>query len=154
MKRLGFSSEQEVFEVHHWVEGNTYVASSCFLCHETLTSQGSGSFRCSRCRLEAHEDCLLMCPETVCNPLHERLLIRKRQNYAEDATPLLVIVNSRSGGQQGMHLIRKFRKLLNPNQVVDLDQGGPIPACALPLPLDISDSNSVCLYMCVYILYL
>lgn len=42
-------------------------------------------------------------------------------------TPLLVLVNVKSGGQQGMELIRAFRKLLNPHQVFDLMNGGPLP---------------------------
>ncbi len=42
-------------------------------------------------------------------------------------TPLLVLVNVKSGGQQGMELIRSFRKLLNPHQVFDLMNGGPLP---------------------------
>jgi hypothetical protein len=39
--------------------------------------------------------------------------------------PLLVIVNSRSGPQQGSLLINQFRRLLNPTQVWDLAKGGP-----------------------------
>lgn len=42
-------------------------------------------------------------------------------------TPLLVLVNVKSGGQQGMELVRAFRKLLNPHQVFDLMNGGPLP---------------------------
>jgi diacylglycerol kinase (ATP) len=42
-------------------------------------------------------------------------------------TPLLVLVNVKSGGQQGMELIRSFRKLLNPHQCFDLMNGGPLP---------------------------
>ncbi|XP_011504566.1 PREDICTED: diacylglycerol kinase theta [Ceratosolen solmsi marchali] len=41
--------------------------------------------------------------------------------------PLLVFVNVKSGGCQGLDLISNFRKLLNPYQVFDLDNGGPLP---------------------------
>ncbi|XP_018059711.1 PREDICTED: diacylglycerol kinase theta isoform X5 [Atta colombica] len=41
--------------------------------------------------------------------------------------PLLVFVNIKSGGCQGLQLISSFRKLLNPYQVFDLDNGGPLP---------------------------
>ncbi|CAF1594624.1 unnamed protein product, partial [Adineta ricciae] len=42
-------------------------------------------------------------------------------------TPLLVFVNVKSGGQQGAELITNFRHLLNPHQVFDLQNGGPLP---------------------------
>ncbi|XP_075976459.1 diacylglycerol kinase theta isoform X3 [Anticarsia gemmatalis] len=41
--------------------------------------------------------------------------------------PLLVFVNVKSGGCQGLELISSFRKLLNPYQVFDLENGGPLP---------------------------
>ncbi|XP_055697743.1 diacylglycerol kinase theta isoform X3 [Phlebotomus papatasi] len=44
-----------------------------------------------------------------------------------DTWPLLVFVNVKSGGCQGLELISSFRKLLNPYQVFDLDNGGPLP---------------------------
>ena len=40
--------------------------------------------------------------------------------------PLLVFVNSKSGGCQGIQLISSFRRLLNPHQVFDLTNGGPL----------------------------
>ncbi|CAH8457410.1 unnamed protein product [Heterobilharzia americana] len=49
------------------------------------------------------------------------------QNLPEGIQPLLVFVNLKSGGCQGMDLIVAFRRLLNPFQVFNLDYGGPLP---------------------------
>ncbi|XP_071810852.1 diacylglycerol kinase theta-like isoform X4 [Apostichopus japonicus] len=45
----------------------------------------------------------------------------------EDALPLLAFVNVKSGGHQGADIIDALRKMLNPCQVFDLMQDGPIP---------------------------
>ncbi|XP_025091817.1 diacylglycerol kinase theta-like isoform X2 [Pomacea canaliculata] len=45
----------------------------------------------------------------------------------EGVHPLMVFVNVKSGGCQGLDLITSFRKLLNPHQVFNLDNGGPLP---------------------------
>jgi len=49
----------------------------------------------------------------------------------EDAMPLLVFVNSRSGGQMGNYLLDALRSNLNPLQVVDLHNTGPKAALKL-----------------------
>ncbi|XP_029458619.1 diacylglycerol kinase theta [Rhinatrema bivittatum] len=54
----------------------------------------------------------------------------------KDCCPLLVFVNPRSGGLKGSYLLHSFRKLLNPHQVFDLTNGGPLPGfhtfCQVP----------------------
>lgn len=40
-------------------------------------------------------------------------------------SPLLVFVNSKSGDNQGVKFLRRFRQILNPAQVFDLITSGP-----------------------------
>ena len=49
----------------------------------------------------------------------------------EDAMPLLVFVNSKSGGQMGTYMLESLRSNLNPLQVVDLHNTGPKAALKL-----------------------
>ncbi|XP_077388265.1 diacylglycerol kinase theta [Festucalex cinctus] len=46
---------------------------------------------------------------------------------SSDVRPLLVFVNTKSGGLKGKDLLYAFRKILNPHQVFDLAYGGPLP---------------------------
>lgn len=42
-----------------------------------------------------------------------------------EVIPVIVYINPKSGGNQGVKLLGKFQHLLNPRQVFDLTQGGP-----------------------------
>lgn len=48
------------------------------------------------------------------------------QQLDPDVCPLLVFVNPRSGGLKGRDLLHSFRKLLNPHQVFDISNEGPL----------------------------
>jgi hypothetical protein len=56
----------------------------------------------------------------------------QHQRGAAEEEPLLVFVNSKSGGRQGAALLPKFRALLPHDHVIDLleDNQGPRPAYA------------------------
>lgn len=57
-------------------------------------------------------------------------------NCAAQHTPLIVFINPRSGGQQGEKLLRKFKRILGPNQVFELSKGGPEAGYAASCPIE------------------
>ncbi|XP_053594048.1 diacylglycerol kinase eta isoform X2 [Microplitis demolitor] len=129
---------------HQWLEGNLPVSSKCAVCDKT-----SGSvlrlqdWRCLWCRVTVHTACrpLISC---VC-PLGPAKLsvvppIALHSIGSDEAweavrpvgcSPLLVFVNSKSGDNQGIKFLKRFKQLLNPAQVFDLIKGGPGPGLRL-----------------------
>ncbi|KAM9377213.1 diacylglycerol kinase theta [Pholidichthys leucotaenia] len=62
--------------------------------------------------------------KTLTSLLIPQILVNK---LGGDMYPLLVFVNPKSGGLKGRELLYSFRKLLNPHQVFDISNGGPLP---------------------------
>ena len=60
-------------------------------------------------------------------PLPSLLFSSQPEIVGMDQEPLLVFVNGKSGGNQGVALLHAFRRHLNPHQVFDLANGGPLP---------------------------
>ena len=40
-------------------------------------------------------------------------------------SPIIIFVNSKSGGGHGVKFLRRFKQILNPGQVFDLSHDGP-----------------------------
>ncbi|KAM7366493.1 hypothetical protein PAMP_015931 [Pampus punctatissimus] len=85
---------------HQWLEGNLPVSAKCVVCDKNCGSvRRLQDWRCLWCKAIA--------------------------TSASCSSPLLVLVNSKSGDNQGVKFLRKFKQLLNPAQVFDLMNGGP-----------------------------
>ncbi|XP_037118931.1 diacylglycerol kinase theta-like isoform X4 [Syngnathus acus] len=91
-------------------------------------SQGAVALQLS-CFSEAERVFMLAKDVTVKEKSLTSLVIPEIQlsQLGEDVRPLLVFVNTKSGGLKGKELLYAFRKLLNPHQVFDLSNGGPLP---------------------------
>lgn len=61
--------------------------------------------------------------KTLTSVVLPEIMINK---LGDDVCPLLVFVNPKSGGLKGRELLYSFRKLLNPHQVFDISNGGPL----------------------------
>lgn len=124
---------------HQWVEGNLPVASTCTICKKTCGSVLKlQDWRCLWCRSTVHTACRPhMKIQCQLGPAHVSVIpptsvhsigvdeawdiVRPHGSYS----PLLVFVNSKSGDNQGVKFLRRFKQLLNPAQVFDLVCAGP-----------------------------
>ncbi|KAK6743624.1 hypothetical protein RB195_010732 [Necator americanus] len=138
---------------HHWQDAN--ATSKCVRCRGTVGAfQGK---RCRWCRNYVHHRCMAslaqecnlgvlsyhILPPTHIIPafLERRTSSFKRRirgrcllqgvNPGQHARPLLVFVNPKSGGKQGVRILQKFAYILNPRQVYDLSKSGPEPGLLL-----------------------
>ncbi|XP_037923705.1 diacylglycerol kinase eta [Hermetia illucens] len=124
---------------HQWMEGNLPVASTCSVCKKTCGSVlRLQDWRCLWCRAAVHTACrpqmTVACPlgpaklsvvpptSVHCIGMDEAWDVVKPQG---NFSPLLVFVNSKSGDNQGVKFLRRFKQLLNPAQVFDLISTGP-----------------------------
>uniref|UniRef100_A0A3Q3MTR5 Diacylglycerol kinase n=1 Tax=Labrus bergylta TaxID=56723 RepID=A0A3Q3MTR5_9LABR len=80
------------------------------------------------CFSEAERIYMLAKDTTVNNKTLTSLVIPEilHKKLGDGICPLLVFVNPKSGGMKGRELLYGFRKLLNPHQVFDISNGGPL----------------------------
>lgn len=121
------------------MEGNLPVSSTCMICKKTCGSVlRLQDWRCLWCRATVHTACrpfvkqrcplgsaqLSVIPPTSVHSIgvDDAWDVQKPNG---SYSPLLVFVNSKSGDNQGVKFLRRFKQILNPAQVFDLVSAGP-----------------------------
>ncbi|XP_067037295.1 diacylglycerol kinase delta-like isoform X1 [Acropora muricata] len=122
---------------HQWLEGNLPPSAKCSVCDQICGSKRRlQGFRCLWCNLMVHQSCQSQIPrcsygDNALFTLPPVSVLSSCGSLVWNAgkpsgcLPMLVFVNSKSGDNQGVKFIRKFKQLLNPIQVFDLALGGP-----------------------------
>ncbi|XP_058404221.1 diacylglycerol kinase eta isoform X2 [Diceros bicornis minor] len=130
--------EDGVAMPHQWLEGNLPVSAKCAVCDKTCGSVlRLQDWKCLWCKTMVHTACkdlyhpicpLGQCKVSVIPPIALNSTDSEgfcRATFSFCVSPLLVFVNSKSGDNQGVKFLRRFKQLLNPAQVFDLMNGGP-----------------------------
>ncbi|XP_051878083.1 diacylglycerol kinase eta isoform X2 [Pristis pectinata] len=131
--------EEGIAMPHQWLEGNLPVSARCAVCDKACGSvRRLQDWRCLWCKAIVHNVCkehfdrkcpLGQCKLSIIPPIALNSIdsdgFWKATNASSCTSPLLVLVNSKSGDNQGVKFLRKFKQLLNPAQVFDLMIGGP-----------------------------
>nr|XP_023653382.1 diacylglycerol kinase delta-like isoform X3 [Paramormyrops kingsleyae] len=123
---------------HQWLEGNLPVSAKCVVCDRNCGSvRRLQDWRCLWCKAIVHNSCkdqmgkscslgqskVSIIPPTAINSFDSDGFWEVTNPSC--SSPLLVLVNSKSGDNQGVKFLRRFKQLLNPAQVFDLMNGGP-----------------------------
>ncbi|KAM9373772.1 diacylglycerol kinase delta-like [Phaethornis superciliosus] len=131
--------EDGVAMPHQWLEGNLPVSARCAVCDRTCGSvRRLQDWRCLWCKAIVHSSCkelfgkrcplgqykVSIIPPTALNSIDSDGFW-KATCPSTCSSPLLAFVNSKSGDNQGVKFLRKFKQFLNPAQVFDLMNGGP-----------------------------
>ncbi|KAH9513877.1 hypothetical protein Btru_031645 [Bulinus truncatus] len=136
--------EEGISMPHQWMEGNLPVSAKCSVCDKTCGSVlRLQDWRCLWCRAMVHTACkdqfsrkcplgqcrVSILPPTAISSIDSDGYWEGRR--PQGTSPLLVYVNTKSGDNQGVKFLRRFKQLLNPAQVFDLMNGGPYPGLKL-----------------------
>eukprot|EP01127_Copromyxa_protea_P022733 TRINITY_DN8312_c0_g1_i2.p1 TRINITY_DN8312_c0_g1~~TRINITY_DN8312_c0_g1_i2.p1 ORF type:complete len:289 (-),score=32.07 TRINITY_DN8312_c0_g1_i2:3-839(-) len=139
VEKTGSVSEGKILFSHKWKESQLKITAQCIVCEGSILLSGLVGEECSRCSGTVHTDCKHRLASKSCNPLRKNLIYIQEVDGpnpsislspAQQAlrSPLVIFVNSRSGGLAGGDLLNQFGDLLSPHQVFDLDVcGGPGP---------------------------
>ncbi|WKY03246.1 hypothetical protein Q1695_004748 [Nippostrongylus brasiliensis] len=141
---LQYISPENSIVPHQWVEGNLAMSSKCVVCEKVCGSVLKlADWRCLWCACCVHSSCLpqlgrgcslgatslSVIPPLAVKDVSEQGIAQIRADAiggeCGGGSPLLVLVNSKSGDNQGQRMIRKFKRLLNPIQVFDIIATGP-----------------------------
>ncbi|XP_014254870.1 diacylglycerol kinase eta isoform X2 [Cimex lectularius] len=137
-KEIIEDKDGNIYMPHQWMEGNLPVASKCAVCEKTCGSVlRLLDWRCLWCKSTVHTACRPNFP-VQCNLGPSKVSVvpptALHSVGSDDAweavrpqgcSPLLVFVNSKSGDNQGVKFLKRFKQLLNPAQVFDLMASGP-----------------------------
>jgi len=133
---------------HHWVRGNLPLCSICDICNNPCGNQPSLSdYQCMWCHRTVHESFCYNRQDLECDFGRMRELVIPPYSITLKTvgwrgqgkvvvkevvhpgfskwSPLLVFANPKSGGYEGANLLKAFRGLLNPAQVIDLSEISP-----------------------------
>ncbi|KAK0398070.1 hypothetical protein QR680_002415 [Steinernema hermaphroditum] len=136
---LNVAEDGMMYQPHQWIEGNLPISAKCVVCDKICgTVLKLQDWRCTWCNTCVHDGCRSKV-DRVCNLGALKLSIippMSLLSYSEydssmlggelgGGSPLLVLVNSKSGDNQGLRMLRKFKRLLNPAQVYDIIASGP-----------------------------
>jgi len=158
-KVMSLSSERASMH-HHWMKGNFPLCSNCTVCSLPCGVEPRlCDFRCLWCHETVHEGQCYGKVNVQCSfGIYQQMVLppycvslkmvgwRGRKQFAiksvktpsniKDWKPVLVLANPKSGSNEGLKLLRTFRKLFNPAQVIDLNEVPPEIAlefcCLLP----------------------
>uniref|UniRef100_A0A8C5D097 Diacylglycerol kinase n=1 Tax=Gadus morhua TaxID=8049 RepID=A0A8C5D097_GADMO len=127
---------------HSWRMKHFNKPTYCNVCQGMLLGLAKQGLCCTfsaspdGSQVPAHDWISADCSSRKCKVCHKKIkhFVGSRCVWCQemivpvpDIHPLLVFVNPKSGGKQGERVLRKFQYLLNPRQIYNLRNGGPVP---------------------------
>eukprot|EP00051_Salpingoeca_urceolata_P018864 m.268602 g.268602 ORF g.268602 m.268602 type:complete len:1147 (+) comp19295_c0_seq3:772-4212(+) len=135
---------------HQWFVGNVAsLGAKCAVCRNACNSKSRlQDYRCVWCHAVVHSVCRVSVTSKCTMGKHASFILpphcvrlRNKEERTDDdpyeielppgLQPLVVFVNTKSGSNDGVRIMRMLRHLLNPLQVFDVMQAGPRPGLML-----------------------